>query len=75
MGAPKGPEVRSCRTQIRSAILHLLIGVDQAHLVYLLEDVRGQPGIPIASPAPLEWTCICNLELAIERYQTNFIHS
>ena len=39
-------------------IVDLLIGVDQADLLYSLEDVRGRPGEPIARLTPLGWTCI-----------------
>ena len=41
-------------------IVDLLIGVDQADLLYSLEDVRGRPGESIARLTPLGWTCIGN---------------
>ena len=42
------------------SIVDLLIGVDHSDLLYSLEDVRGQPGEPIARLTPLGWTCIGN---------------
>ena len=53
-------------------IVDLLIGVDQADLLYSVEDVRGQPGDPIARLTPLGWTCIGNLEMNAPGVQTNF---
>ena len=53
-------------------IVDLLIGADQADLLYSLEDVRGKPGEPIARPTPLGWTCIGNPKVPAERTQTNF---
>lgn len=53
-------------------IVDLLIGVDQADLLYSLEDVRGRPGEPIARLTPLGWTCIGNPELQAIQAQTNF---
>lgn len=53
-------------------IVDLLIGVDQADLLYSLEDVRGRPGEPIARLTPLGWTCIGNPELQASQAQTNF---
>ena len=53
-------------------IVDLLIGVDEAHLLYSLEDVRGRPGEPIARLTPLRWTCIGNPELQASQAQTNF---
>ena len=50
----------------------LLIGVDQADLLYSLRDVRGEPGEPIARLTPLGWTCIGNPEVPVERTQTSF---
>ena len=55
-----------------SPIVDLLIGVDQADLLYSLEDVRGRPGEPIARLTPLGWTCIRNPELQAIQAQTNF---
>ena len=54
-------------------IVDLLIGVDQADLLYSLEDVRGKHGEPIARFTPLGWTCIGKPELQADRVQTNFI--
>ena len=53
-------------------IADLLIGVDQADLLYSVEDVRGRPGDPIARLTPLGWTCIGNLEMNAPGIQTNF---
>ena len=53
-------------------IVDLLIGVDQADLLYSLEDVRGKAGEPIARLTPLGWTCIGKPELQADRVQTNF---
>ena len=53
-------------------IVDLLIGVDQADLLYSLDDVRGKPGEPIARLTPLGWTCIGKPELQADRVQTNF---
>ena len=53
-------------------ILDLLIGVDQSDLLYSLEDVRGQPGEPIARLTPLGWTCIGSPKIDVARIQTNF---
>ena len=53
-------------------IVDLLIGVDQADLLYSLEDVRGRPGEPISRLTPLRWTCIGNSELQASQAQTNF---
>ena len=50
----------------------LLIGVDQADLLYSLRDVKGQPGEPIARLAPLGWTCIGNPDGKAERIHANF---
>ena len=53
-------------------IVDLLIGVDQADLLYSLEDVRGRLGELIARLTPLGWTCIRNPELQASQAQTNF---
>ena len=53
-------------------IVDLLIGVDQADLLYSLEDVRGRPGEPIARLTQLGWTCIGNPELQASQAQANF---
>ena len=53
-------------------IVDLLIGVDQADLLNSVEDVREQPGDPIARLTPLGWTCIGNLEMNAPGVQTNF---
>ena len=53
-------------------IADLLIGVDQAKLLYSLEGVTGKPGEPIARLTPLGWTCIGRLEIKTDTVQTNF---
>ena len=53
-------------------IVDLLIGVDQADLLYSLEDVRRRPGEPIARLTQLGWTCIGNPELQASQAQANF---
>ena len=50
----------------------VLIGVDQADLLYSLKDVKGRPGEPIARLTPLEWTCIGNPDGKAERIHANF---
>lgn len=45
----------------------LLIGADQADLMYSLEDVSGKPREPTARLTPLGWTCIGNPEVPGER--------
>ena len=51
-------------------IIDLLIGVDQSDLLYSLEDVRGQPGEPIARLTPLG--CLGSPKIDAARIQTNF---
>ena len=53
-------------------IVDLLIGADQADLLYSLEDVRGKPGEPIGRLTPLGLTCVGNPDVPAERTQTNF---
>lgn len=53
-------------------IADLLIGVDQAKLLYSLKGVTGKPGEPIARLTPLGWTCIGRLEIKTDTGQTNF---
>ena len=36
----------------------MLIGLDCADLHFSLQDVRGEPGRPIARITPLGWTCV-----------------
>lgn len=50
----------------------LLIGVDQAYLLYSLKGVKGRPGEPIARLTPLGWTCIGNPDGKAERIHANF---
>lgn len=50
----------------------IVIGADQADLLYSLEDVRRKPGEPTARSTPLGWTCIVNPEVPVERTQTDF---
>lgn len=51
----------------------MLIGVDQADLLYSLKDVKGRSGEPIARLTPLGWTCIGNPDGKAERIYANFI--
>ena len=39
-------------------IVDMLIGLDCADLHFSLQDVRGEPGQPIARLTPLGWTCV-----------------
>ena len=41
--------------------ISMLIGADMSDLLYSLQDVRGEPGQPIARLTPLGWTCIGHL--------------
>ncbi len=41
--------------------ISMLIGADMSDLLYSLQDVRGEPGEPIARLTPLGWTCIGHL--------------
>ena len=53
----------------------MLIGVDQADLLYSLKDVKGRPGEPIARLTPLGRTCIGNPSGKAERINANFTSS
>ncbi|PFX12672.1 hypothetical protein AWC38_SpisGene23327 [Stylophora pistillata] len=53
----------------------VLIGVDQADLLYPLKDVKGRSGEPIARLTPLGWTCISNPDGKAERIHANFTFS
>ena len=66
MDAPKRHQAPSSRPR---PIVDLLIGADQADLLYSLEDVRGKSGEPVARLTPQGLTCIGN---PAERTQTNF---
>ena len=52
--------------------IHNLDSMDQAELLYSLEDVIGKPGEPIARLTPLGWTWLGRLELQTNTVQTNF---
>jgi len=39
-------------------IVDMLIGLDCADLHFSLQDIRGEPGQPIARLTPLGWTCV-----------------
>ena len=49
----------------------MLIGLDCADLHYSLQDVRGEPGQPIARLTPLGWTCVGPVDEQ-QDYTTNF---
>jgi hypothetical protein len=57
-------------------IIDLLIGVDCPDLVYSIQDIRGQPGEPIARLTPLGWTCIgsCSPDTKDNTFTTNFTY-
>ena len=42
----------------KDGLVDLLIGVDNADLLYSRADVGGEPGSPIARLGPLGWSCI-----------------
>ena len=52
-------------------IVDLLIGVDQAVLLYSVEVAKGGAGEPIARLTPLGWTCIRNPWSPADHVQTN----
>ena len=54
------PHLHSCdfATPAKEGLVDLLIGVDNADLLYSRADVRGEPGSPIARLGPLGWSCI-----------------
>lgn len=52
-------------------IVELQIGVDQADLLYSLEDVWGRADEPIAGLSPMGWTCSGIAEVPAERTKTN----
>jgi hypothetical protein len=54
------PHLQSCdfATPAKEGLVDLLIGVDNADLLYSRADVRGEPGSPIARLGPLGWSCI-----------------
>ena len=57
MEAPKGHKIPSSRTPTHSRPTNWC---GQADLLYLLRDVRGESGEPIARLILLGWTCIGN---------------
>lgn len=54
------PHLQRCdfATPAKDDLVDLLIGVDNADLLYSRADVRGEPGRPIARLGPLGWSCI-----------------
>ena len=52
-------------------IVDMLIGLDCADLHFSLQDVRGEPGQPIARLTPLGWTCVGQVDEQ-QDYTTNF---
>ena len=54
------PHLQGCdfATPAKDGLVDLLIGVDNADLLYSRADVRGEPGSPIARLGPLGWSCI-----------------
>ena len=44
----------------KKPIVDILIGLDCLELHSAIEEVRGQPGEPVARLTPLGWTCIGN---------------
>ena len=65
--------MQSCdfATPAKEGLVDLLIGVDNADLLYSRADVCGEPGSPIARLGPLGWSCIGaqrkSEELTVER--------
>jgi len=56
-------------------IVDLLIGVDQAELLYSIKEVKGQTGEPIARLTPLGWTCIGQPNSHLGSAQTNYTYT
>ena len=57
-------------------IVDILIGLDYADLHYSVEEVRGNPGEPMARLTPLGWTCIGKPHGTIANLQqTNFVYT
>lgn len=57
----------------KQPIVDILIGMDCAELYCSVEEVRGNPGEPIARLTLLRWTCIGNLSPNSRQFlQTNF---
>ena len=54
-------------------IVDMLIGLDCADLLYVIQEVRGKPGEPLARLTLLGWTCIGNPGSDYQEVcQTNF---
>ena len=58
----KWPHLRSIKFPLNAKrpIVDVLIGLDCLELHCAIEEVRGQPGEPVARLTPLGWTCIGN---------------
>ena len=58
----KWPHLRSIKFLLNAKrpIVDVLIGLDCLDLHCAIEEVRGQPGEPVARLTPLGWTCIGN---------------
>ena len=58
----KWPHLRSIKFPLNAKrpIVDVLIGLDCLDLHCAIEEVRGQPGEPVARLTPLGWTCIGN---------------
>jgi hypothetical protein len=53
-------------------IVDLLLGADQADLIFSMEDIRGNAGEPIARLTPLGWTCIGTTSHTSDYEHSNF---
>ena len=58
----KCPHLRSIKFPLnaKKPIVDVLLGLDCLDLHCAIEEVRGQPGEPVARLTPLGWTCIGN---------------
>jgi hypothetical protein len=54
------------------SIVDLLIGTDQAHLIFSMADIRGNAGEPIACLTPIVWTCIGTTSHRSDNEHSNF---
>ena len=56
--------------------MDILTEIDYAELHCVLGEIKGDPGDPIASQAPLGWTCISSIKIKESRvYQLNFVRA
>ena len=53
-------------------IVDMLIGSDQADMHFSIQDVKGNPGEPIARLTPLGWTCIGSPYADATRAQSHY---